>query len=91
MLKKYKKSKRGLTFSLESQAFPVGSRFIYRVNKNVCQIKIFRSESGNTVSRKKTGNKIKSLFDLRSKQVMDLMEQVGCQFAFPSVSVYREN
>lgn len=75
MLKKYKKSKRGLTFSLESQAFPVGSRFIYRVNKNVCQIKIFRSESGNTVSRKKTGNKIKSLFDLRSKQVMDLMEQ----------------
>lgn len=75
MLKKYKKSKRGLTFSLESQDFPVGSRFIYRVNKNVCQIKIFRSESGNTVSRKKTGNKIKSLFDLRSKQVMDLMEQ----------------
>ena len=59
MLKKYKKSKRGLTFSLESQDFPVGSRFIYRVNKNVCQIKIFRSESGNTVSRKKTGNKIK--------------------------------
>ena len=75
MLKKYKKSKRGLTFSLESQAFPVGSRFIYRVNKNVRQITIFRSESGNTVSRKKTGNKIKSLFDLRSKQVMDLMKQ----------------
>ena len=75
MLKKYKKSKRGLTFSLESQAFPVGSRFIYRINKNVCQITIFRSESGNTVSRKKTGNKIKSLFDLRSKKVMDLMEQ----------------
>lgn len=75
MLKKYKKSKRGLTFSLESQAFPVGSRFIYQVDKNVRQITIFRSESGNTVSRKKTGNKIKSLFDLRSKQVMDLMEQ----------------
>lgn len=75
MLKKYKKSKRGLTFSLESNAFPVGSRFTYQVNPAANEILIVRSESGNTVSRKKTGKKIKSLFDLRSRKVMDLMDR----------------
>lgn len=75
MLKKYKKSKRGLTFSLESNAFPVGSRFTYQVDPAANEILIIRSESGNTVSRKKAGKKIKSLFDLRSRKVMDLMER----------------
>lgn len=75
MLKKYKKSKRGLTFSLESESFPVGSRFTYQVDPAANEILIVRSESGNTVSRKKTGKKIKSLFDLRSRKVMNLMER----------------
>lgn len=74
-MQKYKKSKRGLTFSLESSTFPVGSRFIYRVSVQENLIRIVRSASGNTVSRKKSGKKVKSLFDLRSKSVMELMEQ----------------
>ena len=72
-MQKYKKSIRGLTFSLESSAFPVGSRFAYQISVKENLIRIVRSTSGNTVSRKKSGKKVKSLFDLRSKNVMELM------------------
>lgn len=75
MNKKFKKSKRGLTFSIDTEEFPVGSKFSYQVNTKEKKIIIMRSEQGNTVSRKVSGHRIKSLFDIRSNAVMDLMSR----------------
>ena len=71
MKKIIKTSKRGLTFSVDNtKDFEPGSRYSYIVGDN--QIIIKSCEEGKLkVSRKKSGNKIKALFDLRSRMVVD--------------------
>jgi len=71
-IKRLKPSKRGLTFSIEeSRSFPVGGHFVYSVSKE--GITIHPSEKGSTISRKKSGKNIKSLFDLRSRKVVEAL------------------
>lgn len=70
MIKRLKPSKRALSFSIESneQYYP-GSHISYEVRRNCIIIK--PSDSGMTVSRKKTGSRYKALFDLRKKEVRE--------------------
>lgn len=67
-MRKYKTSKRGLTFSItpNEQYYP-GSHYIYEVRQNCIVIR--PTEEGMTVSKKKCGNKEKALFDIRQKDV----------------------
>lgn len=67
-MRKYKTSKRGLTFSItpDEQYYP-GSHYVYEVRRNCIIIR--PSEEGMTVSRKKCGVKEKALFDIRQKDV----------------------
>lgn len=69
-MQKYRSSKRGLTFSIdpEEKYYP-GSHYIYEVRKNCIIIR--PSDNGMTVSRKKSGNNIRALFDIRRKEVRD--------------------
>lgn len=57
-MRKYKTSKRGLTFSItpDEQYYP-GSHYVYEVRRNCIIIR--PSEEGMTVSRKKCGVKEK--------------------------------
>lgn len=72
-MKKIKKSTRGLTFSLENEDL-IGSKFRYIISKNNSEILIIPDENGTgTVSRKKSGNHFKPLYDIRSKEVKDLV------------------
>lgn len=67
-MRKYKASKRGLTFSIDSdEQYHPGSHYVYEVRKNCILIR--PAEEGMTVSRKKCGNKEKALFDIRKKDV----------------------
>lgn len=63
-MQKYRSSKRGLTFSIdpEEKYYP-GSHYIYEVRKNCIIIR--PSDNGMTVSRKKSGNNIRALFDIQ--------------------------
>lgn len=67
-MRKYRTSKRGLTFSItpNEQYYP-GSHYIYEVRQNCIVIR--PTEEGMTVSKKKCGNKEKALFDIRQKDV----------------------
>ena len=75
-MRKYKTSKRGLTFSItpDEQYYP-GSHYVYEVRRNCIIIR--PSEEGMTVSRKKCGVKEKALFDIRQKDDFDKMESEG--------------
>lgn len=76
MEKKIKGSKRGLTFSFisENGAFAPGSRYRYVIDKDAGRIVILPSkDGGNTVSRKRSGLRIKSLIDLRSRDILELV------------------
>ena len=74
--KKIKTSKRGLTFSLEENESNIGKKYRYIVDMNKKEINIIYDENGNmTVSKKKSGKKIKPLFDLRSKEVKALLSK----------------
>lgn len=76
MLKRIKKSTRGLTFSLSNDEIAIGSKYRYVVDKANKAIIITPDHDGNmTVSRKKCGEKFKPLFDIRSKEVRELVEQ----------------
>ena len=67
-MKKYRASKRGLTFSIiPNDQYHPGSHYTYEVRKNCIIIR--PSEEGMTVSRKKCGVKEKALFDIRQKDV----------------------
>lgn len=92
--KKIKASKRGLTFSISKER--IGCKFRYIIDKKHSEIRICFDEKGeNTVSRKKCGNNYKALFDLRSKQVKEMVadadyleiEQKGNEII---VHVYKE-
>lgn len=74
--KKIKGSKRGLTFSFISQNpfFVPGKHYRYILHKDENRITIIPSDDGgNTISRKRSGQHIKSLIDLRSKEVLELV------------------
>lgn len=76
MKKKIKSSKRGLTFSIESEAFPSGTRFSYLIDQKKKRILIIQSKEGkNTVSRKKSGNRYIPLFDIRANAVKECISQ----------------
>lgn len=67
-MRRYKTSKRGLTFSITpDEQYHPGSHYVYEVRKNCIIIR--PSEEGMTVSRKKCGEKEKALFDIRQKDV----------------------
>lgn len=70
-MKRIKTSHRGLTFSFTpSEHFAPGDKYDYTVYKDKVVISL-RQEGRMTVSRKKFGNKFKSLVDIRSKKVRD--------------------
>lgn len=76
MQKKIRGSKRGLTFSfvVDGEQFAPGTHYRYIVDKTNCKITIVPSKNGgNTVSKKKSGAHIKSLIDLRGKDVLDIV------------------
>lgn len=65
---KIKSSERGLTFSFApTGTWRPGNHYIYDIQDGSIVIK--RADAGLKVSRKRTGTKIKSLFDLRSKEI----------------------
>lgn len=73
---KIKNSKRGLTFSFPSKGkhFKIGTKYRYIVDKEHKEILILPDIDGNmTVSRKKSGTSFKPLFDIRSKEVKEMV------------------
>lgn len=69
-MKRLRSSKRGLTFSITpGETYYPGSHFTYEV-RPACII-IHPSKEGSTVSRKKSGNSVKALFDIRSRKVRE--------------------
>lgn len=72
-MKKIKKSNRGLTFSLSDES-RIGTKFRYFVDLQRSKITIISDRNGTgTVSRKKSGKTFKPLYDIRSKEVRDLV------------------
>lgn len=75
-MKTLKKSRRGLTFSLKNSLFHIGEKYRYVVDKRNKSVLIFSDKNGNmTVSRKKSGDTFKPLFDIRSKEVKELVTE----------------
>lgn len=71
---KLKKSIRGLTFSLKENLFGIGTKYRYIVDKDNKEVIIIPDKNGNmTVSRKKSGDGFKPLFDIRSREVRELV------------------
>lgn len=71
-MKRIKKSKRGLTFTLENLS--IGQRYKYIVDTHKKQIHIVPDDNGSmTVSRKKCGANYKPLVDIRSKEIRELV------------------
>ena len=76
MEKVIKKSNRGLTFSFDqTDSFNIGTKVSYTIDKANNSILILPAEQGITVSRKKVGQKVKPLLDLRSKEVKEFVQQ----------------
>ena len=77
MIKKIKSSKRGLTFSFPSMgAFKPGAKYRYIIDVSQKQLLIIPSQDGGlVVSRKKSGNQVRALFDMRSREVRELLLQ----------------
>lgn len=69
-MKKFRASQRGLTFSIEAgeQYYP-GSHYVYEVRRNCIIIRPSSDTGDMTVSKKKSGHRIKALFDIRQKDV----------------------
>lgn len=93
MKKTIKGSKRGLTFSFVSPdgAFSPGSHYRYILDKDNSRIAIIPSkDGGNTVSKKRSGLRIKSLIDLRSREVLEIVstaEHLEIEFSDDSIQV----
>ena len=79
--KKIKASKRGLTFSFEGFGkFLPGKKYKYILDKDQNKLLILPvkdSGFGLKISRKMSNGKIKSLFDLRNKDVRSVMEKAS--------------
>ncbi len=71
-----KKSVRGLTFSFDgiNTKFKIGDTYRYIIDAKNNKIYIVSAKDGLKVSKKKSGNTIKSLIDLRAKQVVDTIK-----------------
>ena len=78
-MKRIKGSKRGLTFSLCPEEVQIGTNYRYIIDKAAHTINIIIDKNGPfRVSRKKSGNRLKPLFDLRSREVRDAI--AGAEF-----------
>lgn len=81
MKKIINKSNRGLTFSFEGATtnFNVGDKYRYIIDPKLNKVYIVPSnhEKDLTVSKKKVGTKIKSLIDLRSKNIISTFNRMG--------------
>jgi DNA (cytosine-5)-methyltransferase 1 len=75
--KKLKASKRGITFSFDGFGkFSPGKKYRYildRDNNKLLIIPVENDEKGLKISRKKGKGKIKALFDLRSKEIREVI------------------
>ena len=71
-----KKSLRGLTFSFNGidTKFNIGDTYRYIVDVKSNKIYIVSAKDGLKVSKKKSGNTVKSLIDLRAKQVLNTIK-----------------
>ena len=56
--------------ALDNTDFKIGDKYEYVYNKKNQELVIQKSESGNTVSKKRSGNKVKPLIDIRNKSVL---------------------
>ena len=76
MKKIIKPSKRGLTFSVEEGAgISVGMRYRYIIDMQTQTVNIIPDEAGtHKVSRKCFGSRVKPLFDLRCKNIRELVQ-----------------
>lgn len=75
MEKNLKGSKRGLTFSFHGNgAFEPGRKYQYIINLEENIIIIAPSETtGNRISKKRCGTQIKSLIDIRSREIREMV------------------
>lgn len=72
-MKKIKGSSRGITFT--SEQADIGAKYRYVIDMNECTVNIVADDNGSiTASKKKSGHKIKALFDLRSKKIRKLIK-----------------
>ena len=75
MKKKIGPAKRGLTFSVPKSIFGIGDHFRYFIDKKNREVVIVKDANGhNTVSRKRSGTEYRPLFDLRSADVRQLVQ-----------------
>jgi len=86
--KRIKSSMRGLTFSLDGFGeFKPGNRYRYildKGNNKLLILPVSDGDEGLVISRKKVANKIKSLFDLRNKEILAIMKNA----CFMEVEIY---
>ena len=77
MEKNLKGSKRGLTFSFYGNGqFEPGKKYQYVINPEESLIIIAPSDTtGNQISRKKCGKRIKSLIDIRSREIREMVSR----------------
>jgi len=72
-MKQIKKSLRGLTFTTDKEN-SIGTKFRYVIDVKEKKILIIQDKNGTgTVSRKKAGSRFKPLYDIRSKEVRELI------------------
>lgn len=75
MKKILRASKRGITFSLGENDIQIGAHYRYIIDKLGRKVCIIPDADGPLkVSRKKSGDQLKPLFDLRSREVRDLIQ-----------------
>lgn len=90
LLKKMKirRSERGVTFSFlgNETPFDVGCRYRYVIDVKKKRLVILPADTGNTVSKKRAGERIKSLFDIRKKDALHAFRDAE----FLQVSVYSD-
>ena len=74
-MKRIKQSTRGCTFTLDNEKL-IGTKFRYVLDLAAGEIVIIPDENGKgTVSRKKCGKTFKPLYDIRSKEVRELVSK----------------
>ena len=79
MKKEIKGSKRGLTFSFKGSGnFAPGEHFRYIIEPEECRITILpSSDGGNTVSKKRSGFLVRSLIDIRTREIKEMVSEAS--------------
>lgn len=96
IMKKLKKSDRGLTFCMSEEEVPIGKRYRYVIDIRKMEIVLIPDSKGTIcASRKRSGKKFKPLFDLRSREVRELVAgadymEVDMQDGVITVHVYKK-